>query len=37
MPNLKLNSFLDFAKIPLKLDDKNIYERMQEMRIKTSN
>jgi len=28
MPNRKLNSFLETANLPIKEDDKNIYERM---------
>jgi hypothetical protein len=37
MPNRKLNSFLEQSKLPLKLDDKNIYERMDQMRINGSD
>lgn len=37
MPNRKLNSFLEFAQIPLKIDDMTIHERMTEMRNKGSD
>jgi hypothetical protein len=37
MPDRKLNSFLEFAEIPLKPDDMSIKDRMNEMRIKGSD
>lgn len=37
MPNRKLDSFLNFAKIPMKLDDMTIQERMTQMKIKGEN
>jgi hypothetical protein len=37
LPNRKLNSFLEFAEIPQKIDDMPIHERMQEMRIAGSD